>query len=841
MKEFGQLRRFSHRRFQPPRSTLNIEGIVKEAADICVKRRDFTLLKEYMGELAIEKRLDYLRKKPGCEDVALEILIEIGRAEEAAEMYMRKGNYLKAASCTKVEVTKGICFLEQARMLSIEEAAGPVQSSDHPALHYVLQAIPCLQNDAGNLADCYYMMWVVTGAVQWVNHAVKEFTKCGNYVGLLLSNNILWNQGVLTSDVIVESLAKMLHQIGRRSAETVKMLQVYFGIEKETTKDGDVFFRINVAKLRLHFEWLGCGDIPWTDVRRHFDNHEEEEGNCCILSTALPIADKIVQKLRDVYNTELEKTEICYQFLQIVPHENCRLRHVFPNADTIQDRCNAYFAVMQMHGLLRERMAPIMKEKRLAARARWFESLTGNSDAIMIDTCHSFYHEVIGFTRYLNTKDCRGVQLASSLPEMTFVKNQITWCITKIWEAAGEYGRYSDVNLFLEVFTLSAYAGQHFFQIEVDNIRQEIKERYKSLKEPPKYELGLYNKREFRFETFHTMFMDSKQWLHDEGCLIESIHVLLRRGLFMVLRKDVPLPSLAHSVTLIEFCLSLCLVSLSRTNRNFEIYMPEFYMESIQFWSGSYQSFFNGKYSALESIDYVAFIRGNSMVKSLMVVIVELVSATKFRNFNLFQEAFANTDLLKQDASHRATSERFLILVLVILSNHRLFSDNPLSARPLINQLRKYASMNRQAPGFLLGALISASRVNTPEDAMTVVGKILKQSGRDLSKWTWKTLHNDYFTTRIAEEEKPKVIPKPQREEKEVLHSKAEVKPTVLQRPKDDKMPLQESREADNSFDTDIDLNADAHDEKNNYFGGGLEGEYFLRFLYSFSKVFSLK
>ena len=805
------------RRLQPPRSTLSVEIIVKEAVDTCVKRKDLSHVKEYMSVLPIDNQLDYLRKKPGCEDIALEILIESGRAEEAAEIYMRKGRFLKAASCSNVDVTKGICFLEQARLIysaTVDDDQSTAENSMQNVIRYLNMAAPCLGDDPENLADCYFMIGMINKNQQFVKYAADEFAKCGNYVGVLLCNMNLWDVGDIASDVIVESLAKMLHFVGWKSGDKMKMLQAYFGIEKVVGNDGEVYFRINEAKFEILLQRLAKNNVHLGDFRIPFNNQEEEEeGNRCILNVALSMADKMVGELMDLYQNELRNNAICLEFLQGISHNDCQLEHSCPTLKTIQDRCNVYCAILQMHGLLRDRMAPILKDVKFKEQTKGFVFLTRYSDQEMVETCHFFYQDLTYFTQYLSSKQCSGQSLIRSLPDMSFLKEQIMWCVQKMWKQAGDEGKFSNMNLFFEVFILSTYAGVRFVQYEVDNIREEIKQRYRSVKMPPKSEIAMLNKREFRYETFHTMFMDSKSWMHDEGCLIESMHVLLRRALGLVLRKDVPLPSLTHSLILLEFCLSLCLISLSRTNRDFEIHVPEFYIEGIHFWSGCYQSCFNAKYSAYDNIDCVAFMKGNNLVKNLVSFILDLLSGVKF---DLFHQAFGDIDLLQSDLKHRADAERFLILVLVLLGNHRLYSDNPSSARPICLSLRKFARMERRAPGFILQALDSASRVNSPENALTVVRKILQQSGRALLNTNWGNLHKLYCSD-VAYEEKPKTVKRPPKEEKTPRINKEH--PTVIQSPIDENVALQKKHD-DEDAGVEIKINSSAamQNEGFNYF-----------------------
>lgn len=815
MKLYEKKRLVSTGRLQPPRSTLSIEAIVKEAADGCVRKRNFSLLKEYLSELPMEAQLDYLRKKPGCEDMALEVLIQAGREEEAAEIYMHKENYLKAASCSKVDRTKGVCYLEHARLMWSNEDT--MAEKEDSIVQFLEQAIPYLKEDPANLADCFFMLGHFKKNLQYMIDAKDQFEQCNNFVGALLCCNRLWQEGELTSDIIVAYVAKTLRQLGLKSSQTMKQLQFFFGIEKVLMNNADVFFRINKAKLRLHSDWLKCSN---SKLQKYFQKNEEEDGNYCILGAAFPIADEIIKALMQTYKEQLDNTAVCYDFLQQVPHQYCKLQHMVPNAELIKERLNAYFAIIQLHGMLRQHMAPIMRMKTLAAKAREFPSLIMCNIDLMTDTCNSFYQDLTGFTRYLSQNDITGMQLSKLLPDMSYVKDQIIWCLQQMWNRAGEDGKFSDVNLFLKVYNLSVYTSSSYVQDEVDSIMDEIKERYKHDKGPRKDEVGIYNSKEKRYETFHTIFMEGKQWMHEEGWLVESFHSLLRKGMGTVLKRDVPLPSLANSVILLEFCLSQCLLALSRLNRNSIVCMPEFYVEGIQFHSETYKSCFGADYSALENIFYINFYRERSQVQLFVSIIQDLISGVRYRAFDLFQEAFQNVASLKHDTGHRADAERFLILVLVLLSNHRIFSNDPASARPVLDQLRKHARPNMEVPGFLFKALDSASRINSPEDAKLVVGKILVQSGQKMCSLNWEKVHKHYIP-RGRKHMKPQVAPRFQKEEKGP-------EPVVLQRTKNDAVPFEEAPKIDgkpNDVDVIVVQSEDETNGDDNYFAATTEGK----------------
>ena len=805
MKEYEKKRIVSRKRLQPPRSTLSIERIVKEAADMCVKRKDMSHLKEYLSELPIEKQLDYVKKKPGCEEIFLEILIDNGRGEEAAEIYLQKGEFLKAASCSKVGATKGVCFLEQARLIysrTANEDESISEGMKESVLRYLKKSLLYLKNDSSDFADCRLMIGVVNDSLQDLKYAADIYSKCGNYVGALLCQKNLWERGELKSDVIVESLAKMLLLIGRRSSNKMKVLQAFFGIEKGSLTDGDFVFKINDLKFQLHLRWSGTNS---SNLRGYFESQAEEEGNFCVISATFPIANAIVDKLMETYERELQNNAICLQFLQDVVHKDCQLQHVFPSLNSIQDRFNGYFAILQMHGLLRERMAAILKHKKLREHLKGFPSLTRFNEKIMVETCHSFYMDLIFFTQYLSIDQCSGVHLVRSLPEMQFVKDQILWCIEKMWKNAGDEGKFSDMNLFLEVFTMSSYGGIRFVQYAVDNIREEVKQRYRSNSLPPKWEISIFNKRELVYETFHMMFMDSRLWMHDEGALIESLHVLLRRGLALVIRKDVPLPSVTNSLMLLEYCLSLCLISLCIRNRGVKIHLPEYYIEAVQFWSGSYERCFKSKCSALESTTYVSFPSGSKMVKSLLIYILDLLSDEKFSRLNLFHRAFSDSESLPGNPSYRANAERFLIFVLVLLSNHSLYCNEPFSDQPIILQLRNYASKERQVPGFIHNALKSAARAMSSEDAIVVLRKLLLQSRRTLSSWTWSAICESYLPV-VAKEEKLKKFQKfPRKERPPRFNAK---KPTDIQKAESGTLVHQENDKENNYFPLKSDLSA---------------------------------
>ena len=777
-KRYEAQRSSGHRRFlQPPRSTLNPEKVVKEAAEICIKKRDFESLKGFLTELPLEKQLEYLKRKRGCEDVALEVLVENGRAEDAARIYMNKGKYLKAASCTKDDKTKGICLLEHARQLYLDNSGqvelerGSIQVNT--VVHYLKNSIPLLATDHANLADAYFLIGTITDDTKSIVEATKSYRKAFIAIGALICDQILLDKGEIDTAEIFETLSRTYQQGGNlvASMKNAVMLQRFFGIEKVTEK-GDIHYRINDQKLLYRLQMLKTSDVEGSDLKTHFDNLDENTGNALITRSILQLTDEVATRLMEVYTAELNRSTICQGYLRGIKHDNCTLLHQIPNEELAQKKFNAYFCIMQLQAPVRQFAKMIQKNNILTEDVMRFKSLQScrESGTEMIDTCNAFYTDLIEYTRYLKRTEFQGLQLARSLPQMSYVKDQILWCIGALWERADEEGRYGDVNLFLKVFHISSFVGLSFVQDQIDAMKEGLLGRYGGLRSAPGNEACVFERKQFGtdYHTFHTIFNDSKLWLHDEGALIESIHHLLRRAIPVTLgrSKNIPPPSLTNMVMLLEFNISLCIVSLSRTHksRNAGIYMPSFYIEGLQFWSGIYDDCNRTKYAAIDSIKYVDLWDGHKLVINLIKVAINLILKKKFEKLDMFREAFGAGGILLQ------ASERFLVLVLVLLTNYNLYSLNndATIANEFVVQLKRFAEQSKHIPGRLPQALQLAANIKKPEDAYRVLKFILEDSGNEVVYCTWKSFLNMQFPQAGVQgpraeppKDRPKVLLRP--------------------------------------------------------------------------------
>ena len=740
MKKFQEQWKTDERLIKPPRSTLSIEKIVMVAADNCIKRMDTTQLKEYLSELPTAKQLDYVRKKPGCKEVAIDILMRAGRNEEVAEIYFHEEEYLKAADCTKTMKTKGLCYLEQAQLLYNNKDGKTAISADDSVLHWVELAIPLLKEYPAGLADCYILKSRTTECLDYINDARTAFIISNNHIAVFFCDYQLWSNDRLCSDVIMGSLSKMLHHIGRTPNEMMKLLHTLLGIEKVVINNADEFFRINEPRFKFHLSWLNCEEIA--AIRDHFQERNAKAGNACILRTIFALADEVIKKLVEIFETELQRNEICYNFLQGIHHENCPLRHYIPDAKAMQLRFNALFSTLQMQGMLRERKASILKDKYLNAEAMRFAAFTMYKNRDMTDTCHSFYLELTYSTRYLTKVNFTGVQLAKSLPEMNHVKGQIQWCINEMWKAAGEEGRLGDFNLFLKIFTLSVYAGIKLVQYEVDKMQEDIQKRYKFMK-PPSSKLSVCSFPQGNYETLHSIFMRGKNLMHKSGNLVGSMHHLLRRVFPLVESKDVQPMTLANFLQLLEFSLYLCLVSLSNANIRSAVLVPEFYAEGAEFWSETYTSCFHGEFSAVNCAQKVPP-NMKPLVKQLVNRILSFVKdcCTDEKNYDPYQMAFAETNSLMYDARQRATAERFLILLLVLMCNLPTYSEINISKLPICSKLQECAKNIGEFHGSLMKSIRSASQIRHLKDARRCLKEILERSNQKLIDLKQVALHH---------------------------------------------------------------------------------------------------
>ena len=784
-KRYEAQRSSGHRRFfQPPRSTLNAEKVVQEAAEICIKKRDFESLKGFLTELPLEKQLEYLKRKRGCEDVALEVLVENGRAEDAARIYMNKGKYLKAASCTKDDKTKGTCLLEHARQLYLDNSGQAELESGsmqvNTVLHYLKNSIPLLATDHANLADAYFLIGTITDDTKSILEATKNYKKALIEIGALICDQMLLDKGDIGTAKIFETLSRTYQKGGSlvASMKNAIMLQRFFGIEKVTGK-GDIHYRINDQKLLYRLQMLKTSDVEGSDLKTHFDNLDENTGNALITRSILQLTDKVATKLMEIYTAELNKSTICQRYLLGIKHDNCTLLHQIPNEELTQKKFNAYFCIMQLQGAVRQFVKVIQKNNILTEDVMRVKSLRDcrESGTEMIDTCNAFYTDLTEYTRYLKTTEFQGLQLARSLPQMSYLKDQILWCISALWERADEEGRYGDVNLFLKVFHISSFAGLSFVQDQINTMKEGLSDRYGKLEKLPTNEACSFDKKfGTGYHTFHTIFNESKHWLHDAGALIDSMHHLFRRAIPLTVWrwKEIPPPSLTNMVLLLEFNISLCIISLSRTqkSRNAGMFLPNFYIEGLQFWCGIYRDCNKSQYSAVDSIGYISYKVGNRYVINLVKVAVDLVLMKEFEKLNLFGEAFDASNKLSQ------ASERFLLLVLVLLTNYDLYSENDFTIQnALISRLQYYAKQRKHVSGHLHQALQRAANIKRPQDAFLVLKFILQKSGNEVIYHTWKsfcTAHFQRTETQSSNGEQPKG------DRKHILRPSSDEKPSGI-------------------------------------------------------------
>eukprot|EP00794_Sanderia_malayensis_P005798 gene5798-6495_t len=738
---------------RPPRSTITLTKVAIKAADLYWKRQQIENMKSVLGVLKLDDQLSYL-SKPECEKVLIQVLIDNGRLEDAARIHIDKGRYLDAAALTQDKKTKGLCHLEYARMLYrnwIEKPSGNLDNTDNSLV--IVGKYPCpdplinavetcvkLLHDSSYYAEACEMEGFINACSASSRRAVKCYTEVEDHFSCLICNTFLFEIGEGDTSIFASNINKVYHivcllaqEVNLENAKLLRVCRKLFGIEGNKESG----FVVNLNKLQYRLCLLDIKLNIAKQLKAAFSNKgSAKAGNYQLTMLILGFVDKLSSKLRNIYEQELASEKTCQNYINGVAHIECYQKHQIPDSNCIQRRLNAFFAIIQLDGVTR---TFIQRKNGLTKQDLQHLNYLKNYsfDECMVAVCRAFYNEFISYTYYLSPDNLTGALLSSCLPSMLFLKEQILWYTSHIWESAEDTKKFGDINLFLEISVLSNFISVGYSQTIVDKIKEKIFDRYSNMF-LPQNEGAIFNKRIGCIQTFHTLFAESKDWLHTEGCLIESIHCLIRRTIRIPLgnSKTLPLPDLLNVILLLEFNIALCFISLSflSPRKNLNVILPDFYFEGIEFWSGLYTKY-QDSYTAIDSIEWVSE-EGKNLITALVDEMVYLMIGEKFEKLNMFKMA------LSKECMQLQSGQRFFVLVLVVLANSHLFSLSSANHGKIVDKIRHFANVNVNGEDYLSGALQQCVAIKDGKDASKELKCFLENQGKDIVHCNWEKLRN---------------------------------------------------------------------------------------------------
>ena len=754
---------------KPPRSTLTLERLCTEAAEEAHRRRDYITMRDFIRSMpSVTSQLEFAKSK-GCTEAVVEILMEQKRGEEAAQILIQKEKYVDAVKCTENKLTIALCYLENSRILFHHWLRmgrnGYLENCELeelilPSIENVLS----LLQDTGDknlqskvmLADALYMKSCLTGETDYAREASEIYSQTNNAVGAFLSNLFIYEEEKNISESFLKSLSQVMDLLAsllslRRLTERQQNLVVECAhhVGYETVFDKGTLTGLILRNNYKMFTVSSQLAVESSTIRNPLEGSDSfgdvSSAKSCMAAMLLERVSEVLVRLRGSLQREQKSKKPCSRFLSGILHkqEECSLPHLTPTLESFKQVTEPLFKLMWLDNICRCFVAKLGEADKRPFDNHYSALIKKlSTPSSMIKTCDDFYNLFCDHTKFLAQHNLKAVNIKAILKDQNpVIRDQIRWYIEYYCSEQEEDNFLSDVNLFLKITSLSQLLGFHFplSEIKVNKLRQKIQDKYCS--NPPPRNVGVFwSGNRQCYELLHEGYIESMHFLYEKRNIIEGLYYFVIRFLHRAvsMTKNLRPPTLLNTSMLLEFHMSLCMMSLCRLspNANLKIVLPDYYIQSLRLSSSLHAMCHSRSYDPFNSIAFIRDGKEDRLVNFFRAGI-ELMCGKTSEIFDMFFLSF----LEAREGSHDI-SERFWILVLVLLCNSDplkilLEAVYPL-ATAMFENIPKMMSLQGKMPERLATALTKAYYTKTGLQVLPILDSLLNNSGGSLVSCQWR-------------------------------------------------------------------------------------------------------
>ena len=657
-----------------PRYDQRDESICYQAAKFYQRRCDHRLMSDALERLPnVEDRITFLQKN-GFFDQAAELLLKEGKSQEASRLMRSKGKFLEAARFSDDEKFIADCYLLAANSMMHSMKKEVRNRETKELIEGLLELATEMYKRCNNLngqAEVLFARGTFYRNSEDVDEAGNLYYQASNYAALtecflLLVNNdprkVSRPKAISTLKGLLD-LILALHKKNRENSErtAISMCHTYFGLEdtddlhtKKVPQQEKVRFT-NLQKLK------GDEVITAKGADKLINDHLSK------------MARKLIEQVWKKHQQTIDRSKTCSQFIAGITCDitTCNHHHDKITRDHFAKRLDALLFLVRVEEIIAT-FLKYMKRESAKVRNRLQQLLFIEPE---FTACQWLYELLFP----------RDGELVSSYflleRDVSFLRCNVSGRLIEFakrhkWYNSSEEKRWSSSDLFIEVSNLMHIAGapvENLLSVEerkfekLSNIQVCQTSRY--LEHP-----GMFRDRRIpgRFHIFSKSLERSKTRLYLNGDILGSIHAAVKEFLFApAKRRDLPYPSIANAVMILERHLTACLMLYTRLMMNeTTVCLPECYLSMINFWDFVDRPQTNRSWSFYNAVQHAPhFFQGpdgqrnfNNLLE-LMRSVVELTFGEVRGEYNIVNDALCGNTV------NCVETERVLVLVLIMLCN----------------------------------------------------------------------------------------------------------------------------------------------------------------------------
>ncbi|XP_038665773.1 TPR and ankyrin repeat-containing protein 1-like isoform X2 [Scyliorhinus canicula] len=738
-----------------------------EAAAMCLRENKLTEMMDSLSFLDPEDRLVFLKSNK-CLSQAADLLKSQRREEEAALLMREHGKLQEAARLSNKKEFQAECLVAAARVSLLKESKG--EEIDKEGIQGMLDEATRLfkirKQNSSDLAEAMLLKGLLSKETNVLQKAFDIFVRENNSAGAVESLFCLLQKDVAALSIFERSLTclEMLMQLVKALAnpqnnaekEMVKACYEFFGISPVNATYGRIPLYEGARILQLDFS------LDLNEKQGSFYKCEIKPVRILLQKYLLlqlcDLADKIKSAGQSV-------PDICPKFICGLPCESPACQDHHRTLKQYEAKCSleAKLYLTVLNGILLEAKRFCYKET-FPEVERIEDILTGDPYASCTSLLNAFYPK--HFHQWVISKNPRACwDVLGLVKKITFqsFRPVLREYISHCFEYSSVQKRRESTDLWMQaqqVYFLTCDYPKKIEDLLTKEEQAYDSERRKSGKGTdvqakrrrpriPKGKLGMLSTRSLHLCIFRLLVMSMKNFYEDsdpEQCIhnfYRFMNVLTRRCL------DPLIPSMANTITVLEFQFILCCSVLMHFIRNLVVCLPRSFIALLHYWNFMFKLQVNPKkhkdaFSIINEYKPKDVPKTIYKMKKHLSYLVKVLCGVHTSDFNVLLDAFNDPDYTSS-----GEAERTVVLCVVMLINAKYLLDPRMEKvircnfREVENKLRKITQDHEsKVPARLIDLVEQVNRAQSVKDVVSSLQELLSKRGDEyLHDCIWKWDH----------------------------------------------------------------------------------------------------
>ena len=686
-------------------------------------------------------RIAFLKKR-GCLIEAARALEDDGRRGEAARLLRDSGRFEEAVKYSNDPKFAADCLIAQVRTMK--------KTEDTPRI--LQRALEKYQRcgDINGQAEASLMLGNLSQDIQKLQEAGRLFSKSKNCSGEVESvSHLLQTTSCIPPPdykqwVIVRALERVLRlviylfkpasKLKTAERQEITKCEEHFGLFKTGNAHRASFFCKSGARFAETDPEFVKSNISKTEAT--IDTVEAHRKIARFLITS---SGTLVAMIRKMLETSFSKGSVCGEVTQgrLCDNEDCPYQH-----NDTQELFNARFTALFNFVFLESVVERFISEIVAFPDGKEISAMLMFDDFKEFHACQRFYSFLFP------SSGCRKYYLTGSqvddIRRTQAVKQRLSHFACHSWKSMAEGKRRSDTDNFLKVSSCLHIIGSSTLMMrliceEENGFQRMAKQLGSRLTNEHLVKNGMIeytNESGRHYESYLYWWENGKKRLHVDGNVKDAAHFIIRRFLTLTAkRSDMPYPSIANTVMILEHQMTACLALYSRlcVDHRYPVCLPASYLTVVRLWDnfrpGAGEK---GIFTLYQAVDHQTSLESDKpgllkAVYSILNYMTRLTCGKEAPLFDVLGDAI--------DSENAGEAERALVLVLTMLCNCgrgiSIFLDNV-----LLENIVKVKPSPR-LPKRVNIALEEIQEAKGFSDVITTLKKLLDSRGEELYDLRW--------------------------------------------------------------------------------------------------------